>query len=132
MDIIKTLKQGTAIGVTSSLCYTASGYAADLQFSGAPALTLANTSVHTLLMVDVALPQKSTNGQSTPARQSGHNPALEDIANAEYLLGISYAENDEPELALYWLKKAASKGHKAAQFSYHYLLDADDDLELGC
>ena len=38
-------------------------------------------------------------------------------ANAEYNLGMMYADDGDGKQALYWIKKAAESGHPEAQYA---------------
>lgn len=56
--------------------------------------------------------------------------AVNGIADAQYAIGLMYSEErgaanvaDTQQMAMFWLDKAASQGHKGAEFTYQYLLN---------
>lgn len=58
--------------------------------------------------------------------------ALDGSPDAQYALGLLYSDDDDQEQALFWLKRAVDQGHQQAKFSYNYILNEEDDVELGC
>jgi predicted deacetylase len=53
-------------------------------------------------------------------------------AQAQYVLGMIYSNDDKTDNAIFWLAKAAAQGHASAQFTYDYYLNDVDDLGIGC
>jgi len=54
-------------------------------------------------------------------------------AQAQYVLGMLYSNEERDEKAMYWLSKAAGQGHNNAQFTYNYYMNRDDNnYGLGC
>lgn len=53
-------------------------------------------------------------------------------AQAQYVLGMIYSNDDKTDNAIFWLAKAAAQGHANAQFTYNYYLNDVDDLGIGC
>lgn len=54
-------------------------------------------------------------------------------AQAQYVLGMIYSEDDNVDKAIDWLGKAASQGHASAKFTYNYYMnDQYDEYGLGC
>lgn len=53
-------------------------------------------------------------------------------AQAQYVLGMIYSNDDRTEKAINWLSKAAQQGHVNAQFTYNYYLNDADELGIGC
>ena len=53
-------------------------------------------------------------------------------AQAQYVLGMFYSNEDKIENATYWLGKAAEQGHAGAEFTYNYYSNIDDDHGIGC
>ena len=53
-------------------------------------------------------------------------------AQAQYVLGMMYANFESDEKALYWLNRAAAQDHASAKFAYNYYLNDADDYGIGC
>ena len=58
------------------------------------------------------------------------NAAERGFAKAQYTLGILHADEDEEEVAVFWLRKAADQGHEDALFVYNTILNSD--YNIGC
>ena len=53
-------------------------------------------------------------------------------AQAQYVLGMLYSNEDKIEKATFWLGKAADQGHTNAQFTYEYYINGAGDFGIGC
>ncbi len=53
-------------------------------------------------------------------------------AQAQYVLGMLFSNEDKTDDATYWLEKAAEQGHESAKFTYNYYANYEDDFGIGC
>jgi TPR repeat protein len=56
--------------------------------------------------------------------------AENDLAEAQFQLGVICFDGDDPDEALDWFAQAAEKGHEQAAVIYNHLLNSD--TPLGC